>query len=48
MPEREEICLKKDNLESKMNPRFIAEGVGGMDCVEGRESDEKNHLCLSH
>ena len=31
--------MKKDKLESKLNPRFLAEGVGGMDCVEGRESD---------
>ena len=29
----------KDKLESKMNPRFITEEVGGMGCVEWRESD---------
>ena len=35
----EEICLEKDKLESKMNPRFLAEKVGEMGCVERRESD---------
>ena len=39
MLEREEICLEKDKLESKMNPRFLAEEVGGLGCVEGRKSD---------
>ena len=28
-----------DKLESKMNPRFLVEEVGGMGCVEERESD---------
>ena len=36
---REEICLEKDKLESKMNPRFLAEEVGAMGSVEGTESD---------
>ena len=31
--------MKKDKLKSKMNPRFLAEKVGGMGCVECRESD---------
>ena len=39
MLEREEICLENDKFESKMNPKFIAEEVGGMECVEVRESD---------
>ena len=40
MLEREEICLKKIyKLESKMNPRLLAQEVGGMGCVEGKESD---------
>ena len=34
-----EISLEKDRLESKMNPTFLAEDVGGMGYVEGRESD---------
>ena len=29
----------KHTLESKMNPRFLAEEVGRMGCVEERESD---------
>ena len=39
MLEREEICLENDRFESKMNPRFLAEEVGGMGYVEVRESD---------
>ena len=31
--------MEKDKLELKMNPRFLAEEVRGMGCVEGRESD---------
>ena len=31
--------MEKDTLESKMNQRFLAEEVGGMGCVEVRESD---------
>ena len=37
--EREDICLEKDKLESKMNQRFLAEEVGEMGCVERKESD---------
>ena len=39
MLDMEEICLEDDKLESKINPRFVVEEVGGMVCVEGRESD---------
>ena len=39
MLEREEICLDKDKFESKMNPRFLAEEVRCLSCVEERESD---------
>ena len=31
--------MEKDKLGSKINPMFLAEEVGEMDCVEGRESD---------
>ena len=40
MLEREDICLEKDKLKWKMNPRFLAEEVREMGCVERRESDE--------
>ena len=39
MLEREEICFKKDKLESKMNPKFLADEVGEIGCVERREND---------
>ena len=39
MLEWEEICLKKDKLESKMNPWRKAEELEGLGCVEERESD---------
>ena len=39
MLEREDIYLENDKFESKMNPRFLAEEVRGMECVEVRESD---------
>ena len=39
MQEREEICLEKDWLESSINPKFLAEEVGEIGCVERRESD---------
>ena len=39
MLEREEICLEKVNLGSNLNRRFLAEEVGGIGCVEGRQSD---------
>ena len=31
--------LEKDKLESRMNPRFLAEEVKGMGCMEGKESN---------
>ena len=40
MLERKEICLENDKFESNMIPRFLAEEVEGMGCVEVRESDE--------
>ena len=40
MLEREDICLEKDKLESMMNPRFLAEELGGMGYIEWRKSDE--------
>ena len=39
MLERVYICLENDKFESMMNPRFLAEEVGGMGCVEVRKSD---------
>ena len=37
--EREEICLEKERVESKMKPRFLAKGVGEIGCALGRESE---------
>ena len=31
--------LEKDKLESKINPKFLAEEMEGMDCEEMKESD---------
>ena len=31
--------MEKDKLESKINPRFLAEEVGEMGCVERSKSD---------
>ena len=31
--------MENYKFESKMNPRFLAEEVGGMGCVKVRESD---------
>ena len=39
MLDRKEICLEKDKLESKINPKFLAEEVGEMGYMKGRESD---------
>ena len=39
MLERKEICLENDKSESKMNPRFLAKEMGGMGCVDVKESD---------
>ena len=35
--ERDEICLKKDSVESNLKPRFFADRLGIMSFVEGRE-----------
>ena len=32
--------MENDKFKSKMNPRFLAEEVGGMRCVKVRKSDE--------
>ena len=37
----------KKRLKSKMNPRFLAEEVGGMDCVEWRKSNGLMNLVVS-
>ena len=37
--EREEICLEKQMVESKMKPRFLANGVGEIGCALGRERE---------
>ena len=37
--EREEICLEKERVESKMKPRLLAKGVGEIGCAFGRESE---------
>ena len=39
MLEREEIRLEKDEIESEINCRFLAEEVRRMGCVKVRESD---------
>ena len=36
---KEGNLFEKDKLESEINSRFLAEEVGGMGCVEDRESD---------
>ena len=35
--ERDEICLEKDSVESNIKPRFLADRLGIMSLVEGRE-----------
>ena len=40
MLEREEICLENDRVRVKDESKVPGGGVGGMGCVEGRESDE--------
>ena len=37
MLERDESCLEKYSVESNMKPRFLADGLGIMGLVEGRE-----------
>ena len=34
--EREEICLEKEIVKSKMNPMFFTEGVGKIGCAVGK------------
>ena len=36
---RNEICLEKDSFESNMKPRFLADRLGIMALVEGRERE---------
>ena len=36
---RDEICLEKDNVESNMKPRFLADRLGIMGLVEGSEKE---------
>ena len=37
--ERDEICLEKDSVESNMKPRFLADRLGIMGLVVGRERE---------
>ena len=39
MLERDEICLEKDSVELNMKPRFLAERMGIMGLVLGRERE---------
>ena len=39
MLERDEICLEKDSVESNMKPRFLADRLGIIGLVEGRERE---------
>ena len=39
MLERDEICLEKDSVESNMKPRFLADRLGIMGLVVGRETE---------
>ena len=39
MLERDEICLEKDSFESNMKPRFLADRLGIMGMVVGRERE---------
>ena len=43
--ERDEICLEKDSVESKMKPRFLADKLGVMGEVEGREGLTLLEVC---
>ena len=36
----DEICLKKDSVESNMKPRFLADRLGIMGLVGGRKREE--------
>ena len=35
--ERDEICLEKASVESNLKPRFLADRLGIMGLMEGRE-----------
>ena len=37
--ERDEICLEKDSAESNMKPKFLADRLGIMGLVVGRERE---------
>ena len=39
MLERDDICLDKESVESNMKPRFLAEKLGIMGMVVGRERE---------
>ena len=39
MLERDEICLKKDSVESNMKPRFLADRLGIDGLVVGMERE---------
>ena len=39
MLERDEICLEKDNVESNMKPRFLADRQGIIGMVVERERE---------
>ena len=39
MLERDEICLEKDSVESNMKPRFLADRLGIIGLVVGRERE---------
>ena len=37
--ERDKTCLEKDNVESNIKPRFLADMLGIMGLLEGRERE---------
>ena len=39
MLERDEICLEKDSVASNMKPRFLADRIGIMGMMVGRERE---------
>ena len=38
-----EICLEKDSVQSYMKPRFLADRLGIMGLVEGRERERVDY-----
>ena len=44
--ERDEICLEKDSVESNMKPRLLADRLGIMGLVEGREREREELTIL--